>query len=144
MANEWRIEADDEWLASHSSDTFQRLRRRARLLGRVSDAVSNAELGPFSGAPRNPQLKVGGRAYSVVRYVEHRYAYTVIQVDVVRCHKCGRDLAEEHRIRYVGNGERRSIAAVRLCRSCEAGAWLFYSRMPTTARARRIARKIVL
>ncbi len=112
MANEWRIEADDEWLASHSSDTFQRLRRRARLLGRVSDAVSNAELGPFSGAPRNPQLKVGGRAYSVVR--------------------------------YVGNGERRSIAAVRLCRSCEAGAWLFYSRMPTTARARRIARKVVL
>jgi hypothetical protein len=144
MANSWRVEADDEWLATHSSDTFQRLRRRARLLGRIGDAASNAELGPLGGAPRNPPLKVGGRTYSVVRYVEHRYAYTVIQVDVVRCHKCGRDLAEEHRIRYVGNGLRRPIAAVRLCRACEAGAWLFYSRMPATARAREIGRKVVL
>jgi hypothetical protein len=144
MANKWRVEADDEWLAAHSSDTFQRLRRRARLLGGLAEAMSNADLGPFGGAPRRPQLKVGGRTYSVVRYVQHHYAYTVIQVDLVRCDRCGRELAERHDIRYVREGALTSIGAVRMCRGCQADGWLFHSRMPAAARARAIGRKVVL
>lgn len=144
MAKNWRVEADNEWLAAHSSDTFQRLRRRSRLLSQLGEAMSNAELGPFGGAPRRPQLKIGGRAYSVVRYVQHHYAYTVIQVDPVRCDRCGCDVAEQHHIRYVRGGEHTSIAAVRMCRSCQADAWLFHSRMPAATRARAISRKVVL
>jgi hypothetical protein len=144
MATKWRIEADDEWLATHSSDTFQRLRRRSRLLRGLGEAMSNAELGPFGGAPRRPQLKIGGRAYSVVRYAVHHYAYTVIQVEPVRCARCGCNLAEEHTIRYLGVGIQVPIARVRMCRSCQADAWLFHSRMPTARRARAIARKVVL
>ena len=56
MATKWRVEADDEWLATHSSDSFQRLRRRSRLLRGLAEAMSNAELGPLGGAPRRPQL----------------------------------------------------------------------------------------
>jgi hypothetical protein len=144
MATKWRIEADDEWLATHSSDTFQRLRRRSRLLRGLAEAMSNAELGPLGGAPRRPQLKVGGRAYSVVRYAEHHYSYTVIQVDPVRCDLCGCEVAEQHTIRYLGVGIRVPIASVRMCRSCQADAWLFHSRMPAARRARAIGRKVVL
>jgi len=144
MANSWRVEADDEWLAAHSSETFQRLRRRTSLLSRLGEAMSNAELGPFGGAPRRPQLKIGGRAYSVVRYVQHVYAYTVIQVDPVRCDRCGCEVAEQHQIKYVGRNEEMPIAAVRMCRSCQADAWLFHSRMPAARKAREIGRKVVL
>jgi hypothetical protein len=142
--DDWRVEADDEWLAAHSSNTFQRLRRRTRLLSGLGEAMSNAELGPFGGAPRRPQLKIGGRTYSVVRYVQHVYAYTVIQVDPVRCDRCGCDVAEQHRIRFVRPGAAVPIAMVRMCRSCQADAWLFHSRMPAVARARAIGRKVVL
>jgi hypothetical protein len=144
MANSWRVEADDEWLATHTSNTFQRLRGRSRLLRGLAEAISNADLGPLGGAPRRPQLKIGGRAYSVVRYVQHVYAYTVIQVDPVRCDRCGCDVAEQHHIKYVRRGEHRSIAAVRMCRSCQADAWLFHSRMPAATKARAIGRKVVL
>ena len=143
--DDWRIEADDEWLAAHASDTFERMRRRFRGLGRVSDAVSLAELGPFGGAPRNPRLKLGGKAYSVVRYVEHRIAYTTVYVDMQHCRRCGWRLAEVHRIARISeNGKREIIGAVRACRKCQADSWMFYSRMPTTERARVTARKVVL
>ena len=141
---QWRVEADDEWLASHSSDTFQRLRRRTRLLSGLGEAMSNAELGPLGGAPRRPRLTIGGRAYSVVRYVQHVYSYTVIQVDPIRCDRCGCDVAERHHIQYVRGGEHMPIAAVRMCRRCQADAWLFHSRMPAARKARAIGRKVVL
>jgi hypothetical protein len=140
----WRVEADDEWLATHSSDTFQRLRRRARLFAGLGEAMSNAELGPFGGTPRRPVLKIGGRAYSFVRYADHHLTYTTIQVEPDTCRHCGRELAERHRVEYVRGDTRESVAVVRMCRACHAGAWLFHSHMPSTARARRAARKVVL
>jgi hypothetical protein len=84
MAEQWRTEADDEWLATHSSDSFARLRRRIRRFGVLGDSISHAELGPFGGAPRRPRLKVGGRTYSFVRYVESHVAYTTVHVDLRR------------------------------------------------------------
>jgi hypothetical protein len=144
MANEWRVEADDEWLATHSSDTFQRLRRRTRLLGGLGDAMSNAELGPFGGAPRKPQLKVGGKDYSVVRYADHHLSYTVIQVDPVVCRRCGAAVAERHLIARMADGVRSTVGSVRMCRNCQAESWLFRSHMPATRRARRWGRKVVL
>jgi hypothetical protein len=68
----------------------------------------------------------------------------VIQVDPVRCDRCGCDVAEQHHIMFVRREERASIAAVRMCRSCQADAWLFHSRMPGARRAREIGRKVVL
>jgi hypothetical protein len=145
MAEEWRTEADAAWLATHSSETFARLRRRFGKLGRFSDAISNAELGPFGGAPRRPRLKIGGRTYSYVRYVESHIAYTAVQVDLRRCRRCGRRLTEVHRMTSIDeDGARVVVGAARACRHCQVDSWLFYSRMPTVARARTVGRKVVL
>ncbi len=144
MAGEWRIEADDEWLSRHRSANFERLRRRASLFGVLGGAMSQAELGPFGGAPRRPKLSIGGKAYAVVRYAQHRMSYTAIQVDPTICRRCGRPLAEVHRIVYARGPARTEVGVVRTCRSCQADSWLFWSRMPTTSRARRVARRVVL
>lgn len=144
MPNDWRIEADDEWLAAHSSDTFQRLRRRTRLMAGLAEATSNAELGPFGGAPRRPVLRIGRKDYSVVRYADHHLSYTVIQVDPVECRRCGMKMAERHLIGRLADGVRTTVGAVRMCRNCQAEAWLFHSHMPAARRARRQGRKVVL
>jgi hypothetical protein len=145
MGAEWRVEADDDWLAEHRTDTFERLRRRFRLMGMVAGAVSHAETGPFGGAPRKPALKIGGRTYAVVRYTRHHIAYTAIRVDPDHCRRCGQPLVEVHRIVYArGDDAPTPIATVRTCRRCHAGSWLFRSGMPVTARARTRARKVVL
>lgn len=145
MAESWRIEADDEWLAAHRSDNFDRLRRRLRGLGRFADAISNAELGPFAGAPRRPRLKVGGKAYAVVRYAEHHMSHTTIRMDLSRCRRCGRRLEEQHAMTVVReDGTRIAVGTVRVCRRCQAESWMFTSGMPSVARARRAYRKVVL
>jgi hypothetical protein len=145
MGADWRREADDEWLAAHRSANFQRLRRRVRLLGGLADAMSNAELGPFGGTPRQPRLKIGGKTYAVVRYTTHHIAYTTIHVDPGQCRRCGQQLVEVHRVVYArGEDARTTVGTVRTCRRCQADSWLFLSRMPTVTRARRVARKIVL
>ncbi len=145
LAERWRVEADDEWLAGHRSDTFARMRRRLRRLGALSDAVSQAEMGPYGGAPRNPRLKVGGRAYAVIRYTTHHIVYTTIEIDPGRCRRCGRRMVEVHRIVCArGDAGRAAVGTVRTCRSCQADSWLFWSRMPATTRARTTDRKVVL
>jgi len=141
---EWRVEADDEWLSRHRSDNFQRLRRRMSMFGVLGGAMSEAELGPFGGAPRRPKLSIGGKAYAVVRYAHHRMAYTAIQIDPTTCRRCGRPLAEVHRIVYARGSARSEVGVVRSCRSCQADSWMFWSRMPSTSRARRVSRKVVL
>jgi hypothetical protein len=142
---DWRVEADQAWLAARQSANFERLRRRLRRLGVVGDSVSNAELGPFGGAPRRPELKIGGRAYSFVRYADRRITYTTIMVDLQRCQRCGRQLLEVHRAGYVtGDGRHTVFGTVRMCRRCQADSWMFTSRMPATRRARHVSRKVVL
>jgi hypothetical protein len=141
----WRVEADDEWLATHSSDNFARLRDRLSRLGVFGDAWSGAELGPFAGAPRNPQLKIATKTYAAIRYAEHLLAYTTIRVDLQRCRRCERRFVEVHRVTCVGeDGVWVSVGAVRVCRTCQANSWMFYSRMPSVVRARIRARKVVL
>ncbi|MEU4222504.1 hypothetical protein [Actinoplanes sp. NPDC026623] len=55
--------------AERGSTFMSRLRRRFRFLGGVADAVSQAEMGPYAGAPRNPELRVGDeKSYSTVQY----------------------------------------------------------------------------
>jgi hypothetical protein len=145
MAREWRVEADDEWLATHRSDTLGRLRRRFAFLGGLAGAVSEAEMGPYGGAPRRPRLRIGGRTYAYVRYTTQHIAYTSIRVDPDRCRRCGQELVEAHRIGYAqGDTVRVPVGTVRVCRACQADSWSFHSRMPTTVRARWRARKVVL
>ncbi|MEN3307590.1 MAG: hypothetical protein V7603_3792 [Micromonosporaceae bacterium] len=145
MPDQWRVEADDEWLSAHSSANFDRLRRRFQRFGRLADAVSHAELGPFAGAPRNPKLKVGGKAYAVVRYAEHRISHTTVTVDLDRCRRCGHRLAERHTMTSIReDGVRIVVGAVRTCRRCQADSWMFYSRMPSVTRARKVAGRVVL
>jgi len=140
-----RIEADDEWLAGHRSDAMLRFQRRFRRVAGIGDAVSNAELGPFGGAPRNPKLHVGGRSYALVRYAQHRIACTTIRVDLHRCRYCGRWVAEIHQVIAVREtGGRVVVGAVRMCRSCQGDSWMFHSRMPSVLRARRRSRNVVL
>jgi RNase P subunit RPR2 len=145
MPEQWRVEADPEWLARHSSDNFQRIRRRLRGMSRLADAISHAELGPFAGAPRNPKLKIGGRAYAVVRYAANRISHTVVRIDPDVCRRCDRPLVESATVTTIDeNGYRTPVGTVRTCRWCQADSWMFHSRMPSVARARRVARRIVL
>jgi hypothetical protein len=142
--DDWRTEADEEWLRRHRSDSFARLRKRLKRVGGLASAISYAELGPFGGAPRNPQLKVEGAKYSAVRYATHRIAYTTIHVYLQRCRRCG-SLVESHRVIYVReDGGRAVVGTLQVCRRCQANSWLFYSRMPAATRARTWARKVVL
>ncbi len=144
MADEWRTEADAEWLASHRSENFARIRRRMGRIGGLPAAMSHAELGPFGGAPRSPELKIPGAKYSTVRYAAHRITYTTIHVYLERCRRCGA-IVESHRLIYIReDGARRVIGSLRACRRCQANSWMFYSRMPSAVRARAWARKVVL
>jgi ribosomal protein L37E len=144
-SNGWRVEADEAWLAEHRSDNFGRLRRRLKRWGVLANAVSNAEMGPFAGAPRNPTLKLGGRSYSVVRQATQRFAYTAIQVDPHECRRCGQQLVEVHQMRRISeNGLAVPVGAVWMCRRCEARSWLFHSEMPAVVRARIRDRRVVL
>jgi hypothetical protein len=145
MSDRWRVEADDEWLAQHSSDNFDRLRRRFRGIARLAGAVGEAEWGPFAGARSRPRLKIGGKAYSVVRYVSQRISYTVVAVDLDRCRRCGYPLVERQALRCVReDGARFVVGAVRTCRRCQSDSWTFHSRMPSVNRARKVARRVVL
>jgi hypothetical protein len=145
-AEQWRTEADDAWLASHRSTILTQFRRRFRRLGGgIGAAVSNAEMGPYAGAPRNPTLRIGGKAYAVVRYARHRIAYTAVQVEMHVCEYCGRPFAETDRVQAVReSGGRVVVGAVRMCRSCQSDSWMFRSHMPSVGRARQRSRKIVL
>jgi RNase P subunit RPR2 len=141
----WRVEADAEWLAKHSSTNFARLRMRVGKLSGLASAMSNAEMGPYGGAPRKPQLKLGGRAYAVIRYAHHRLSYTTVRVELERCPRCGRPMVEAHNAARVrADGGQVSVGTVRKCRRCDADSWLFASRLPATTRARIKARKVVL
>jgi hypothetical protein len=142
---QWRVEADDEWLAQHSSANFERLRRRFRGIAHLADAVGQAELGPFQGARSRPQLKIGGRAYSVVRYVTQRISYTTVSLDLNTCRRCGYPLEVRQAMSVVReDGVRVRVGAIRTCRRCQADSWVFHSRMPSVNRARKVSRRVVL
>jgi hypothetical protein len=144
-SEQWRVEADDEWLAAHRSTVMAQFRRRFRRMSGLAGAVSNAEMGPYGGAPRNPTLKLGGKTYAVVRYVHHRIAYTAINVELHPCESCGREIAELDRVVAVReSGGRVTVGSIRMCRACQGDSWMFRSRMPAIARARQRSRKIAL
>lgn len=120
-------------------------RRRFSRVLTAGNAVSNAELGPFAGAPRNPRLRVATSRYSVVRHVVAVYAYTSIKVMLEYCSGCGRPVQEAHHAMTVrSDGVRLYLGAVRRCRSCAGDSWLFRTHMPAGAKARLQAAKTVL
>jgi hypothetical protein len=139
VADEWRYEADDDWLVGRRSSFFRR--RRSRYF----QAIADAELGPFRGAPRNPTLKLTDKGYSHIRFAPREYSYTSIQVDLFYCDRCGHRLLEEHRlvVHWADKGD-RTIGLMRMCRRCEKDAWLFVSHMPSVLAGRRKDRKAVL
>lgn len=135
---DWRTEADDEWLAAHRSTILAQFRKRFRALSGLAGAVSQAEMGPYGGAPRNPRLRIGGKAYAVVRYAHHRITYTAVLVDLHRCRSCGRRFAETHRVQVVREaGGRVVVGAVKMCRRCQGSSWMYRSHMPTAVAAQR-------
>jgi len=136
---EWRVEADEEWLAGRRSAFFKR-RRSA-----IGQAFANAELGPFGGPARNPRLKLESKGYTHIRYALRVYQHTTIQVELLDCRVCGSRLVEEHRLvlRHT-DGSEFTMGRVRMCRRCDRGAWLFTSHMPSVLAARRIGARTVL
>lgn len=139
MGDEWRYEADEDWLADHRTTFFRR--RRSRYF----QAVADAELGPFRGAPRNPTLKLTDKAYSHIRFAPRHYSYTSVQVEIFTCGRCGHQLLEEHRlVAHRPDRGSRSLGFVRMCRRCHKDAWLFVSHMPSVLAGRRKDRKAVL
>jgi hypothetical protein len=117
-----------------------------RLFRWVASAVSRADTGPFSGAPRDPNLRVGDEdAYSTVRYSTDRYSYTSTSTHPDECARCGSPLVESHDIEQVqGDDSRQAVGRVRICHSCQADSWMLHSRMPTAAKARRASRKTII
>lgn len=140
----WRTEADEAWLAQHSSNNFARWRRRLARLGIVGEALSNAELGPFGGARRNPELRRTDKAYAVIRYTEHQISYTTVHIDLAWCRRCGGRLEIHQVVRRSERIGEYVVGEVRGCRRCDAGSWLFESHMPRTRRARARGRYTVL
>jgi hypothetical protein len=46
------------------------LRTHLKPLSALAGAVSHADLGPYAGAPRNPDLRIGDeKSYSVVHHI---------------------------------------------------------------------------
>jgi hypothetical protein len=144
---QWRTEADDEWLARHRSNRFAQIRRlfggRGALL---AGAVSEAELGPFRGAPRKPKLKTDEAEYSVIRPVAHGIAHLQIAtlMDPDYCRRCGQAVQVHGMTRVGPDGERINVGSVQECRHCGADSWQLRSHMPAVERFRRQARKTVL
>lgn len=57
-------------------------RRRMRFLGGVANAVSHAETGPYAGAPRDPELRIGDeKSYSTI---EHQTTHVTVAADAWR------------------------------------------------------------
>ncbi|MEV4508462.1 hypothetical protein AB0K00_05845, partial [Dactylosporangium sp. NPDC049525] len=118
------------------------LRRRFRIFGGVAGAVSHADMGPYAGAPRDPDLRVGDeKSYSTVRYTTQEVAYTAIGADPDECPRCRRPLVERHRLEYVRGDTRVPVGAVRTCRGCQTDSWLLRSRMPAVSRRHRRPRR---
>jgi hypothetical protein len=117
-----------------------------RFLRWIAGAVSHAETGPYAGAPRNPNLRVGEEdTYSTVRYSTDRYAYTSTNTHPDECSRCGSPLVESHDIEQVqGDDSRVPVGSVKTCRSCQSDSWMLYSRMPAVDRARKAARKTIV
>jgi hypothetical protein len=135
----WRTEADEDWLSSRRSTFFARRRSR------WANAISQAELGPFGGAPRRPQLKLTDKGYSVVRYAVREFSYTTIQIDLLLCRTCGYRLVEAHRLLIrTADGFEIEVGTVRMCRRCQKESWLFTSHMPGALAGRRRDAKVVL
>lgn len=137
--SDWRTEADDQWLAEHRSTFFKR-RRAGMLAGLDLGSV----LPSVGGAPRNPQLKVGGKEYSVVRYAENYAAYITTEITRAWCRSCGGSL-EIHRIhRTDKNNVRRSYGSVQACPTCHPRHWLFVTHSSRVRAAQRLREKNVL
>ena len=57
-------------------------RRRLRFLGGVANAVSHAETGPYAGAPRDPELRIGDeKSYSTI---EHQTTHVTVAAAIER------------------------------------------------------------
>ncbi|GAA4672826.1 hypothetical protein [Phytohabitans rumicis] len=142
----WRVEADDQWLLTHSGDAFARVRSVFHPLAGGADAVSHSALGGILGStPRNPPLKVKDVTAEQVRYAEQHYAYTTTQVELGVCRRCGHLLNERHRLQQVdARGHRTQVGSAHACRSCDARSWMFTSHMPSARRLRTSRSKIVL
>lgn len=138
--DEWRNEADEQWLAEHRSKFFKR--RRSAL----GQAVSQAEIGPFGGAPRNPDLTKGFKAYSTIRNAYKQASYTEIRVTTSYCRTCGTRSLQLHRLSaYVGESDRQAtFGQLEMCSKCDEGSWLFTVHGPRTEAARARARKTVI
>lgn len=145
-AEPWRIEADEEWLDRHRSNRFERIRRMFGGSGAsLAGAMSQAELGPFGGAPRKPKLKHETAEYSVVRPVSLGISHlTVAAAEPGHCRRCGQPV-EVHGVNRVGpDGERINVGSLQQCAHCGADSWQLRSHMPAVERFRRQARKTVL
>ncbi|WP_018788726.1 hypothetical protein [Micromonospora sp. CNB394] len=144
---QWRAEADDEWLEERRSSLMGWFRRHFKAFGGIASAVSHADTGPYAGAPRNPKLKIDDddKAYATVRYTTNEVAYTATSTSVDQCASCGQPLAETHEIQCrQGEETHTRIGSVRTCSNCEAESWLRRSHMPKVAQARDKARKNVV
>ena len=129
----WRTEADDDWLAEHSSDTFARIRRIASFGTASATAIADsAAAGFLLSPPRNPNLRVRDVTAEQVRYAESQYAYTTILiVDNELCPRCGCLYAQVRKLELrAADGHRTRVGEARKCRRCDRESWMFRSWMP--------------
>ena len=120
--------------------------RRLPILRRLAGAVPHADLGPYAGAPREPDLRVDGAdGYSLVRYATSHIAYTCTSTSQELCPRCGQPVRETHNLRYMGGTQTsRSIGVVHACRDCHPDTWLRRSQMPGAIRQRQANHRNVL
>ncbi|MEV0896058.1 hypothetical protein [Actinoplanes sp. NPDC049802] len=126
--------------------TFLSRLRRLPILRGVADAVSHADLGPYAGAPRDPDLRIGDeQGYSTVRYATGHIAHIATSVSEDVCPRCGSAMAENHEIQQrEGSAVRLRTGSARVCRACEPDSWLLRSQMSAVARARETNRRNIV
>ena len=122
----------------HRSQVFATLLIKMGYGQGIAGAVSNADLGPLGGAPRNPNLATGKKEYSSVRYAEQQYSYTTIVVTHRYCPRCGRYTQEKHSMELYDaeHGEQYKVGHLKVCSHCDREHWMFVSRMPTSVAMR--------
>lgn len=134
---------DDGGDAERRSPFMSRLRRRFRILGGIAGAMSYADTGPYAGAPRDPNLRVGDEQnYSTVRYTTNHVAHIATSTTAHVCPKCGSPVAETHEIQHRrGDDIRLRMGVTSVCRSCEPDSWLLQSQMTSASRSREARRR---
>lgn len=153
----WLVKAGDVWIdhdihvqhrspdLEHKDNFFERLRSMLptglQMSGQSFAAAGLPSI--LSGPETNPSLKVGDKGYSVVRFAERQYSYTMVKVGMETCERCRKPTMERHTLTIEG-AVRKTFGSAAMCRECDHDSWMFTCHGPRTMAAKNRNAKVVV